>query len=366
MLVLDDDPNMLALVRAQLRLNKTDAVHYALELTSEPQDAIDLARRKPVDAVICDFRMPTMGGIEFLQVFSEIQPLAARLIISGYTDTESVQRMMREVGIHRFIPKPCSRSELKALLGEAITLAQSRATPIAEPVPPPRTKSHALPRPTSTTLRMSPLLAELPEPRLEALATVAEWLAYAPGDAVAEQNASTKSVYFLVSGYVKIVRGAIAGQRIEAGVKSDRRVRSRQQVMLALLGPGDMVGEVASLLDVRRSASIVALTPCQLIRLSSDDFLACVQKNPALAIALARKMAERLVLANRQVELMRGDLEGRIHAILRHCNAIGLDTERWLNNAEIARMVGATRVAVSQIMSRLNSKPESPKPPLEA
>lgn len=355
-LVLDDDASMLTLIRAQLKPNKTEAVQYELELTSEPQDALDLARRKTVDAVICDYRMPTMGGIEFLKAFTEIQPRAARLIISGFTDTESVRRMMSEVGIHRFIPKPCSRNELKTLLDEAIALAQAEANPKPKVEAPQPSKSHALPRPTSTTLRMSALLAELPEARLEALATVAQWLAYAPGEAIAEQNENTKSVYFIVSGYVKIIRGAIPGQRIEAGVDSDRRVRSRQQVMLALLGPGDMVGELASLLDTRRSASVVALTPCQLIRLSSEDFLTCVQKNPGLAFALARKMAQRLVTANQQVELMRGDLEGRIHAILRHCKAIGLDTDRWLSNAEIARMVGATRVAVSQTMSRLNSQ----------
>ena len=126
--------------------------------------------------------------------------------------------------------------------------------------------------------------------------------------------------------------------------------------MLALLGPGDMVGEVTSLLDVGRSASILALTPCQLIRIGSDDFLTCLQHNAQFALAIARKLAQHLVSADRQVELMRGDLEGRIHAMLRHCRTIGLDTERWLNNAEIARMVGASRVAVSPIMGRLNRK----------
>lgn len=363
-LVLDDDPIMLELVQAQLTPATGDTIQYALELATEPQAALDFAARQKVDAVISDFRMPGMSGIEFLKLFSRVQPDAARLILSGLTDTDSVQRMVKEVGIHRFIPKPCSRAELRALLDEAIAIAgQQTASPSASTAAlSAQAKSHTLPRPTSTTLRTAPLLAEMPEARLEALAKVAEWLAYAPGENIVEQNEESKSVYFLISGYIKIVRGAIPGQKIDAEMGSDRRVRSRQQVMLALLGPGDMVGEVASLLDTRRSASIVALTPCQLIRISSGDFLDCVTQHPQFAIALARKMAMRLISADRQVELMRGDLEGRIHAILRHCTAIGLDTDRWLSNAEIARMVGATRVAVSQTMSRLKQTAQKTTP----
>lgn len=91
-----------------------------------------------------------------------------------------------------------------------------------------------------------------------------------------------------------------------------------------------------------------------MIRFASRDLAPCLQQYPAFAAAVARKMAQHLLAADRQIELMRGDLEGRIHAIIRHCQSIGLDTNHWLSKAEIARMAGATRVAVSQVMSRMN------------
>jgi biotin operon repressor len=60
-----------------------------------------------------------------------------------------------------------------------------------------------------------------------------------------------------------------------------------------------------------------------------------------------------LVDTNRQVELMRGKVEDRVQALNRYCNSLGLNSERLFSNAEIARMVGASRVAVSQIVNRL-------------
>ncbi|MBK6905580.1 MAG: cyclic nucleotide-binding domain-containing protein [Rhodocyclaceae bacterium] len=44
----------------------------------------------------------------------------------------------------------------------------------------------------------------------------------------------------------------------------------RQQVMVALLGPGDIVGEIGTLLDRGRSASIVALTHCEVVSIPGD------------------------------------------------------------------------------------------------
>lgn len=211
------------------------------------------------------------------------------------------------------------------------------------------------PRPTTTTLLTSPLLAELPESKLDWLAAVAIWRNHQPGELICLQNEATNSVYFIIAGFLKIMHGGREAAEAKTGGKSERRRRPRQEVMVALLGPGDMVGEIAALLDTGRSASVVALTPCQVVIVPSQDFLACIHHHPSFALAVTRKMARRLIDANRQIELMRGNLEGRIHALLRHCTAIGLDTERWLSNAEIARMVGATRVAVSPIMGKLSN-----------
>lgn len=214
---------------------------------------------------------------------------------------------------------------------------------------------HALLLPTSTTLRMVPLLADMPENQLVALANVASWAQYQPEDMIMRQSEASALVYFVVSGFAKVLRGGCFGDAAQAPGKSEMRSRSRHMVMVALLGPGDIVGEVGTLLDTGRSASIEALTPCQVISLPGRDFLASMQAHPPFAIAVARKMAQRLADADCRIELMRGELKDRIQAMIRHCESLGLDTARWLSKAEIARMVGASRVAVSQIVNRRHS-----------
>lgn len=349
-LIVDDESSIVRLVEVQLKLAKGDAFVYETEAFTDPLAALERAKIQPFDAVISDYRMHVMDGVAFLKAFTALQPHCARLVLSGRSDVDAVLRMVAEAAIHRFIPKPWSRSELVTLVNEAIaSVAEPSGSAAAAPA-----KSKALPRPTSTTLRTSSLLAELPDATLERLAMVADWQVYGATDVILQQNESSKSVYFVISGYVKVMRGDPQATEANPARATERRTHARPLVMLALLGPGDMVGEAALLLDRCGAPAIIALTPCQVIRFASRDLAPCLQQYPAFAAAVARKMAQHLLAADRQIELMRGDLEGRIHAIIRHCQSIGLDTDHWLSKAEIARMAGATRVAVSQVMSRMN------------
>ena len=216
-----------------------------------------------------------------------------------------------------------------------------------------RVKEGVRPQPTPTTLRTVSLLADFPESLLETLAAVADWGEYQSGMEIARQNEPSGAVYFVVSGCVKILRGGGFADVAQAAGKQEMRSRSRHQVVVALVGAGDIIGELGALLECGRSASIVALTPCQIVSIPCRNFMACMRSYPPFAIAVARKIARRLVDTNRQVELMRGKVADRVQALNRYCRSLGLNSERLFSNAEIARMVGASRVAVSQVVNRL-------------
>lgn len=343
-LIIDDEQSIVRLVGVQLKPAKGDVFTYAVEAFTDTDAALERAGTQRFDAVISGYHMPAMDGVAFLKAFAALQPHCARLVLSGPSDTEAVLRMVDEAVIHRLVPKPWSRSELVALLNEAIAR-------VAGLVP---VNSNTLLRPTSTTLRTSSLLVELPDATLERLAMVADWQVYGATDVILRQSEESKSVYFVIAGYVKVMRGVSPANEVNPERAVERRARTRPQVMLALRGPGDLVGEAALLLDIGGAPSIIALTPCQVIRLASRDLAPCLQQYPQFALAVARKLAQHLIAANRQIELTRGDLEGRIRAIIRQCQSIGLDVDHWLTKAEIARMAGATRVAVSQVMGRMN------------
>jgi CRP/FNR family transcriptional regulator, cyclic AMP receptor protein len=212
-----------------------------------------------------------------------------------------------------------------------------------------------MPFATLTTLSSIPALSGIPEDDLRALVPVVKWHQYEPGSAIIVQNDASALVGFIISGFAKVVRGGKFEHTVAMRSDAERRRRPRNEVMVALLAPNNTVGEAAALLASKAPASVIALTPCEVIGIPQADFLACMRRHPSFALTVAQEVARRQVNADRQIELMRGDLEGRIHALNRHCRALGLDVKKWLSNAEIARMVGATRVAVSQTMSRINA-----------
>lgn len=209
------------------------------------------------------------------------------------------------------------------------------------------------PSPSVATLRTCTLFNDLTEPQLTSLAQVSSWTSFKAGDTVVRQSAQPDRVFLVVAGFVKVLVGGDRQTEVPRGAKGERRSGVRPEVMLALLGPGDMAGEIALLLDTGRSASLVALTPCQVVGVPGPAFMALMRQSAPLALAVSRKLAQRLVDANQATQLLHSPLEARVLAMLRHCERMGLDSQRWLSNAELARMVGASRVAVSQVMTRL-------------
>lgn len=330
-LVVSGDPDVVQVLAEKLELAQSGKQRYLVEGFTDPLAALERAGEQGFNAVIGDSCMPRPGGEAFLNRIAELQPDCGRLLLGGDDQAGALG--------HRPLPRHWRSDELSTLLAAAIEHCGLLATA--------RASRH--PRPTLTTLRATPLLSELPDPQLAMLATTSNWLTLVPGQTVAHQNDHSDTVLFILSGYVKVVRGAVADTR--SG--NERRHGGRPSVMLALLGPGDMTGEPAAFLGSRRSASVVALTPCQLVEVPGKLFLESLADHPGFAMSVMRKSARYRVEAERQIELMRGSVEARIHALVRHCRQIGLDTERWLTKAEIARMVGATRVAVSQIMSEI-------------
>jgi CRP-like cAMP-binding protein len=81
---------------------------------------------------------------------------------------------------------------------------------------------------------------------------------------------------------------------IESGRVAVRRARGPHQIQLAVLGQGELVGEMGVITEKPRSASVVALEPCELRRIARDQLLETVQGDRQTAITLLRMLMERL------------------------------------------------------------------------
>lgn len=103
-----------------------------------------------------------------------------------------------------------------------------------------------------------------------------------------------------------------AGTRlIDAGTQSDRAFLIRQgevevryrrddgnEIAIARLGPGEWVGEMGLLLNMPRSASVVALTKVEVDPLTAENFEYLVAAHPEEGLRLMRQLAERLHRSN--------------------------------------------------------------------
>ena len=108
-LAVDDDPQVLAAVRADLR------ARYAADyrVVAEGSGAGALAtveqlalRGDEVALFLVDQRMPQMSGTEFLLQAKEHYPEARKVLLTAYADTEAAIQSINEVGLDHYLMKP--------------------------------------------------------------------------------------------------------------------------------------------------------------------------------------------------------------------------------------------------------------------
>src|SRR4029078_9978020 len=79
-------------------------------------------------------------------------------------------------------------------------------------------------------------------------------------------------------------------------------------VTIAILGPNDVLGEMAILCDVPRTATVRAKTRLVALRIAKEPFLRMVREFPNMAVSIMRELAHRLELTNQQLRTALSEL----------------------------------------------------------
>lgn len=114
-LCLDDEQNILNSLRRLLRKEG-----YKLLLASNGEEAFKLLAENEVHLVISDQRMPEMNGTEFLAKVKEQYPDILRIILTGYTDVDSITESINKGHIYKFFLKPWNDQNLKLEIRQAL------------------------------------------------------------------------------------------------------------------------------------------------------------------------------------------------------------------------------------------------------
>ena len=134
------------------------------------------------------------------------------------------------------------------------------------------------------------------------------------------------------------------------------------EVIMSLLGRGDVFGEMAALDGASRSADVVALTPLHLIQMRSEPFAALLGQQASFALALARLEASRLRDLNQRFALQSADATTRLLdalAYLARTSSRDQDPQAeipLLAQREIALLAGLARETASRTLSKLRNR----------
>jgi two-component system, NtrC family, response regulator HupR/HoxA len=114
LLLIDDETANLQ------KLQRTFIDQYAVHLAQSGQEALELLRVHPIDAIITDQKMPNMTGIEFLEASLKEYPNLVRIVLTGYTEVDDLIAAINTGKVHKYITKPWEPEDLRVAIREAL------------------------------------------------------------------------------------------------------------------------------------------------------------------------------------------------------------------------------------------------------
>jgi diguanylate cyclase (GGDEF)-like protein/PAS domain S-box-containing protein len=119
LLLVDDEENIVASLRRLLR-----AEGWLVLGATSAEQALQLMARHEVDVILSDHRMPGMTGVQLLRRVRDLYPDTVRLVLSGYTELQSITDAINEGAIYKFLAKPWDDAQLRADLRDAFALKE--------------------------------------------------------------------------------------------------------------------------------------------------------------------------------------------------------------------------------------------------
>ncbi|HEX6705170.1 MAG TPA: response regulator [Albitalea sp.] len=126
-MLIDDEPNVLSALQRMLRQRPPVAGRpCAVEAYTSPRAAIEAARERVVDVIVCDYRMPELDGVETLRRLRQMHPQTARILLSGSREFDTVVDAINVAQVGRIVVKPWSDDELVEAIADAVETRRLR------------------------------------------------------------------------------------------------------------------------------------------------------------------------------------------------------------------------------------------------
>ena len=197
-------------------------------------------------------------------------------------------------------------------------------------------------------LRSAALFSALDDDAAAALRMSMVELKLARGDVLFSEGQPGDKLYVIESGKIKLGHTASDGR----------------ESIIAVLGAGEMLGELSLFDPGPRTATAVAVTPTKVLSLGHDALLPWLVGRPDLAVALLAALARRLRRTNEALaDLVFSDVPGRVAKALLDLGSKfgeptteGLLVRHELTQEELAQLVGASRETVNKALADFSQR----------
>ena len=199
-----------------------------------------------------------------------------------------------------------------------------------------------------SALARLPLFAALDADAAAALEAVMSSRGVVRGHVVFHEGDPGDRLFVVLDGKVKISRAAADGR----------------ENLLAVLGRGEMFGELSLFDPGPRTATASAITECTLASLDHVDLRPLLLERPGVAVHLLQALAQRLRRTNEAMaDLVFSDVPGRVaKALLDLAEKFGsaedggIRVRHDLTQEELAQLVGASRETVNKALSEFANR----------
>ncbi|MFE9095972.1 Crp/Fnr family transcriptional regulator [Streptomyces sp. NPDC007264] len=181
-----------------------------------------------------------------------------------------------------------------------------------------------------------------------ALLALGHELSFAPRVVLLHQSEPSSHVLFVLSGWTKVTAAAANGY----------------EALLALRGPGDIIGESAALTGRTRSATVTALEQVRTVAVQRERFTDFLARSPAASFALLGLASDRTRAADRRrPEFASMNVKERFATLLLDLARThgrrtddGIELSVPLSKQELAGSVGASREMVQRLLKELRER----------
>jgi len=190
-------------------------------------------------------------------------------------------------------------------------------------------------------VRHASLFAGLADDDIAYIAKLAKVVKFSPGDILIDQGDQEAGAYVIVNGLVKIYKVTPDGDMVN----------------LALLGEGEIVGEMSLFNQVVRSATVEAVQETVVLDIDGRSFRELIENKPKIAVGILNVVIQRLIKNHEKIKKLRFEslyyrVWDSLEALAKHFP----EGEINLSHQELSEIVGATRPRVTEVLNKLQDE----------